>query len=337
MKTLVKSGSKISVLILFFLSACVPQKKVNEIESKFEKSEQDRKYLQGENRRLETENTELKAEIADLKERMLKVQTDTAQLGLNLRKIQLQADRLSKINDELLRNQANAQKGSEAENRKLLDELKVMQEELIIKEDDLKKLEKELNDKSTNLTKLSNELAKREKKIEELQRIIEEKDAAVNTLKEKVQQALLGFKDKGLTVEQSNGRIKVSMEAKLLFPKGSTNIDPEGAKALTELAKVLEDYKDITVLVEGHTDTDPIKGSATMKDNWDLSVLRATAVVRLMIEKSKLDPTMLTAAGRSEFIPVDPGESEAEKSKNRRIEILLSPNLDKLFEILEKN
>ena len=152
-------------------------------------------------------------------------------------------------------------------------------------------------------------------------------------LKNKVSNALLNFKDKGLTVEQKNGRIYVSMEAKLLFPSGSTTVNPEGKEALVDLAKVLEKQENITVLVEGHTDIDAYRGSGQIKDNWDLSVMRSTSVVKLMLENSTLDPTMLTAAGRGEFMPLDPAKTAEAKAKNRRIEIVLTPKFKNLIEI----
>ena len=160
--------------------------------------------------------------------------------------------------------------------------------------------------------------------------MIANKDSLVNALKDKVANALLGFKDKGLTVEQKNGKVYISMEAKLLFASGSTKVDKEGMKALIELSKVLQEQSDLEVLVEGHTDVDKMNSSSHPKDNWELSVLRATSVVKIMLENSSINPMTITAAGRSEFVPLDVNE----KSKNRRIEVILIPKLDELFEII---
>jgi chemotaxis protein MotB len=216
-----------------------------------------------------------------------------------------------------------------------MKELMIAQEELQVKEDMLRQLERDLNAKKESLDALEAQLQEREKKVQELQRLIDEKDKAVEDLKNKITQALLGFKDKGLTVETKNGRIQVSMEAKLLFPSGSTSINPDGKQALIDLSKVLEGQEQLTILVEGHTDTDPFRGRGEIADNWDLSVMRATAVVKIMLANSNLDPKILTAAGRSEYIPVDESDSPEAKAKNRRIEIILTPNLDQLFEILD--
>src|SRR5690606_26261440 len=147
-------------------------------------------------------------------------------------------------------------------------------------------------------------------------------------LKQKVANALKGFENRGLTVNEKNGKIYVSLEAKLLFASGSTKVEEEGKKALVELAKVLENEKDLEIIVEGHTDIDKLVSSVHPKNNWELSVLRSTSVIEILLANSKMDPTQLMAGGRSEFIPVDPND----KAKNRRIEIIISPNLNELSE-----
>ena len=150
-------------------------------------------------------------------------------------------------------------------------------------------------------------------------------------MKDKVAAALTGFTDKGLTVEQKNGKVYVSMEAKLLFPSGSTKVDSKGKEALVKLAKALEGVSDLEIVVEGHTDTDKMSSSSHPKNNWELSVLRATAVVEIMMANSTITPQILSASGRSEYHPVDPSD----KAKNRRIEVIITPNLDELFKIIE--
>jgi chemotaxis protein MotB len=218
------------------------------------------------------------------------------------------------------------------ENKKLLADLQKTQEELQMQEDELRILEGELNTKEANIAQMSSALEEREQRVKELEELIAKKDAAVNDLKNRVSEALLGFKDKGLTVEQKNGKVYVSLEAKLLFPSGSTSINEEGKKALIDLAKAIENEADLEVIVEGHTDTDKIRSNTIPSDNWELSVLRATAVVKIMVNNSAVEPKILSASGRSEYHPVD----EEDKSKNRRIEIILSPNLNELFDLIEQ-
>jgi chemotaxis protein MotB len=321
---------------LIAVSSCVSPKKVQEIKDNYTKSEDERKYLSKENQRLESETKEQNAEIKKFKKNLVALAEDTTSTGIELRRKAKEYDRVNRLNDQLLKKQSESSQLSAEENKKLLTELQLAQEELQKKEDALKKLERELNAKKDNLDQLSGALASREARVKELEDLIAQKDAAVRTLKEKVANALLNFKDKGLTVEQKNGRIYVSMEANLLFPSGSTSIQAEGKKALVDLAKVLEKQENITVLVEGHTDSDAYRGSGQIKDNWDLSVMRATAVVKIMVQNSSLNPTVLTAAGRGAFMPLDPATTAEAKAKNRRIEVILTPNLDQLFEILDR-
>ena len=209
-------------------------------------------------------------------------------------------------------------------------DLEKRKSDLLTLEDQLRDFEIDLNNKKVQLEVLSLELQKREKRVNELEQIIANKDAIVRALKEKVANALLGFRDKGLSVEEKDGKVYISMDAKLLFASGSTKVDSEGVKALKELAKVLEDQQDLEILVEGHTDTDKMKSNSHPVDNWELSVLRATSVVKIMLGNSKMDPTTVSASGRSQFIPID----TENKAKNRRIEVVLIPKLDELFEII---
>lgn len=318
------------MLAIALMTACVPARKYEELEAKQKQCAEELEALKSKVTGLETQNTELQALIPDLQENIARLKGDTTLLGKSLRLKEQQYDKINDLNNELIAKLEKLQKGSAEENQKLMTDLNATKLMLQQKEDELKLLEDELNKKKATLDQLSLELAAREKRVNELEDLIAKKDEAVNALKEKVANALLGFKDKGLTVEERNGKVYVSMEAKLLFPSGSTKIDQEGKKALVELAKVLQDQADLEVLVEGHTDTDALKSSAHPKNNWELSVLRATAVVEIMLENSSMDKTKITAAGRGEFVPVDPND----KAKNRRIEIILIPNLDELFEII---
>ena len=222
------------------------------------------------------------------------------------------------------------------ENRKLLEALRDTQTDLQRREDEVREIEQELQAKERRLNDLEDALKSREARVAELESIIAEKDATVRALKDRIAAALTGFIDKGIAVEQRNGKIYVSLEAQLLFPSGSTVVNAEGKGALIDLAKVIKDEQDITILVEGHTDSDPFTGSGVIKDNWDLSVMRATAVVRIMTENGGMAPSMLTAAGRGEFVPVADNSTKEGKAKNRRIEVVLTPNLDQLFEIINE-
>ncbi len=312
-------------------SSCVPNNKHLAVKEKAEKCEEELSALKSKFQTIETEHTELTVKVEDLGKRITRLNADTNTLGTSYRLMSSKNNDLNKLNNELFRKLEMLRSGSEAENRRLLAELEITRLELQRKEDALKILERELDAKKASLEASELELAKREARVKELEAIIKAKEAKEKALLEKVRAALLAFEGKGLTVEQRNGRIYVSMEAKLLFSSGSTKVGTEGKSALVKLAKVLQDQTDIEILVEGHTDTDKINSSSHPKDNWELSVLRATEVVKIMMGNSTINPKQLTAAGRGEYLPVDPSD----KSKNRRIEIILIPNLDALFEVLE--
>lgn len=319
-----------ALLGAFFFIGCVPARKYQEMEAKQKQCEEELNALKQNWQALEAQNKEYSAEIGVMGKAITKLEKDTSLLGQSLRIKELQYDKINALNDELISKLEKLQKGSQEENHKLMLQLEATRKELMKKEDELNVLSQQLDEKKASLDLLSKELEKREQRVKELEDLIAKKDEAVKLLKDKVANALLSFRDKGLTVEQKNGKVYISLEAKLLFPSGSTKVDNEGKKALVELAKVLQDQKDLEVLVEGHTDTDKLNSSTSPKNNWELSVLRATAVVEIMLENSKMDPKVLTAAGRSEFLPVD----ESNKAKNRRIEIILIPNLDELYKII---
>ncbi len=325
----------IAVSMLAF--SCVPMKQMQELEDKYDKCEENRKYLNSENTRMEKELAEAQSNLQKLERDIKELERDTARRGVEWRQLQYQYGKLRETNEELIDKQAQLTSGTQAENQKLLAELLKIQEDLQNKEDSLKLLAYDLKVKEEDLSLLGMELESREARVKELEDLLSQKDRAVRELKDQIKAALVGFEDKGITVEQRNGRVYVSMEAKLLFASGSTVVSTEGSKAVVQLAKALEGKMELTVLVEGHTDTDEMRGSGPIKDNWDLSVMRATSVVRIMLENSNLDPLVLTAAGRGEHNPVASNDTPEGKAKNRRIEVILTPNLDQLFEILENS
>ncbi|QKJ31158.1 OmpA family protein [Mucilaginibacter mali] len=192
------------------------------------------------------------------------------------------------------------------------------------------------NASSSKVTQLSGDLAKREARLKEVEDILRKRDEATNALKEKLQKALLGFTQNGLSVDIRNGKVYVSLTDKLLFPSGSIIIDDKGKQALKQLAAVLNKETDINMAVEGHTDDKKIKNLGQIKDNWDLSVLRATSVTRYLTEVENIDPHRLTATGKGEFQPIDTSNTPEGLARNRRIEIVLSPKLDELYNLITK-
>ena len=314
----------------FFFQGCVPARKFEEISEKQEVCAGELKTLKTLKTELQTENTELESINQQLKELTSRLIKDTTILGKSLRMKEKQYDKIDLLNKRIQDQLEMLQKGQSIEKQRLMADLEKRKSDLLILEDQQRAFEIELNNKKQQLEDMSIELQKREQRVNELEEIIANKDAMVRALKEKVANALLGFRDKGLSVIEKDGKVYISMDAKLLFASGSTKVDSEGIKALKELAKVLEDQKDLEILVEGHTDTDKMRSNSHPVDNWELSVLRATSVVKIMLKNSKMDPTTVSASGRSQFIPID----IENKAKNRRIEVVLIPKLDELFEII---
>lgn len=318
------------LIFSFIVQGCVPARKFEEVAEKQEICAKELKTLKTVKTELETENTELKSNNEQLYEANKKLTKDTTLLGKSMRMKEKQYDKIEVLNQRIQEQLEILQKGQTLEKQRLMADLEKRKLELLKMEDELRDLEIDLNSKKIDLENMSVELQKREKRVNELEEIIANKDAIVKALKDKVAKALLGFKDKGLTVEQKDGKVYVSMDAKLLFASGSTSVDAGGVKALKELAKVLEDQEELEILVEGHTDSDKMNSSSHPTDNWELSVLRATSVVKIMLKHSKMNPVNISASGRSEFIPVD----TENKAKNRRIEVVLIPKLDELFDII---
>lgn len=314
-------------LILF---ACVPARKFEEVQNRQKKCAAELEAYKTANMELENKNNELNAKFADMEKRIAALQNDTFIQGMSLRQLTENYNNINKTYQLLLDKNKELLSGNAEETKKLMKQLQVTQEELQRKEDALRALEKDLNTKTF-------ELSKREARVKELESIISKKDSAVKALKQKVQDALLGFENSGLTIEQKNGKVYVSLEESLLFSSGSYTVEQKGVEVLKKLAKVLEQNTDINILVEGHTDNVPYKGSGAIKDNWDLSVMRATSVVKIITSNSKVDPKRLEAAGKGEFMPIEVANTPEARKKNRRTDVILTPKLDELLQILETN
>lgn len=305
------------------IASCVTPQKYQDLLSKEQACSQElEKYKamaidnEAKAKNLTEERDVLLAEVSQLKK-------DTLELGTDYRILQTQYDKMVELNTTLEKEFTLSRSRDAIETAKLQANLEASILEAQRKEDALLKLEDELGRKQ----KL---LVDREQRVKELEEIIARQDAAVSALKTKVAEALHGFNDKGLTVEQKDGKIYVSLEAKLLFASGSTTVEAEGQKAIIELAKAIQGDDDLEIIVEGHTDADALNSAKHPKNNWELSVLRATAVVEIMLANSDINPAILSASGRSQYHPV----SETDKAKNRRIEVIISPNLNALFEII---
>ncbi|MEX1192096.1 MAG: OmpA family protein [Brumimicrobium sp.] len=311
------------IVSLMVLSACVPAKKYNDLLSKEKECSEELKKYKTSSLDNEAKLKTVEAEADLMRKSITTLKKDTSEMGQAYRSLRAQYKKAIDISTSVEKQLEEIK----SEDAKQLARMRADLESKIIetqrKEDALIELEKELKTKQRLLIE-------REERVKELEELIARKDQAVKELKERVAQALRGFTDKGLSVEEKDGKIYVSLEAKLLFASGSTLVEPEGKKAVIQLAKAIEDEQDLEIIVEGHTDTDKLSSRSHPKDNWELSVLRATSVVDIMTSNTGINPAILSASGRSEFHPVD----EFDKAKNRRIEVIISPNLDELFEMI---
>lgn len=235
------------------------------------------------------------------------------------------------------------------------DDLKSQKSDLLYKNDELTFKNNDLQEKYRNL--ISDNLSKtdrynralkaksdeldgkekllieREKSLVEMQKVIARQDSITKRLNGILRNALLGFNADELSVEIKNGKVYVSMSDKLLFKSGSSSVEDKGKDALKLLGDVLNKNAEVDILIEGHTDNVPIKTS-TYKDNWDLSVARATSIVRILANDYKIAPTRMTASGKGEYFPKADNETAEGRAKNRRTEIILSPKLDEIMELL---
>ena len=331
------------LLICILLISCIPSRQFDDVKSAKDRCEKELAELKAKQETFNAKEKELDVRLEDLTKQVKSLSSDTGSMGLTFRRLTSSYERLNQTYDKLLENNSQLMKGKDDDNKKLMGQYQSTQEELQKKEDRLRDSEIDLEKRKAEVEKLSSdmriyeeELNNKEKRVAELEAVLARKDSTVSALKEKVSSALLGFQDNGLTVSTKNGKVYVSLEERLLFESGSTVVDAKGVEALKKLAKVLERELDINVLIEGHTDNVPIK-SASIKDNWDLSVLRATSIVRIITTNSKVDPRSLTAAGRGEYFPIDKANTPEARRKNRRTEIILAPNLDELYKILGSN
>ena len=325
------------LLVSISLFACVPQRKFLDEQAKRENCEKELANYKSSSQSLETQLAELKNKITDSEKQLIGLQKDTGIIGTNYRHLTAKYDKLNDVNESLIDKYNKLLAGSNSESQKLSGQLSMTQEQLQRKEDDLKQLQIQLDQKKKDLDGLTAELKKREDRVKELEDVLKQKEESVNALKKKVSDALLGFEGKGLTITQKNGKVYVSLEESLLFATGKWAVQPKGVEVLKKLAKVLEANSDINVLVEGHTDDVPMKGLGDVKDNWDLSAVRATSVVKIITQNSSTDSKRLTAAGRGEFFPLDDSKTKEARAKNRRTEIILTPKLDELLKVLETN
>ncbi len=311
-------------------SSCVPGRQFNELESRFDETREENRVLSERLDEVESDNARMSEDLADFHRRVSRLREDTTALGIQLR-------RLQSAHDQFVRQSEQLMQGQTEETRQVLARLQETQADLQRREDELMRATRQMEDKEASLNLLMAEVEEKERRVVELEDILQRQDSLVRSLRTAVSNALLGFRDEGLSVEIRNGKVYVSMEERLLFATGSTRVDSQGERALSELSAVLAQHPDVNIMVEGHTDDVPFRPGGPIQDNWELSVLRATSILRILLASGDIDPQRVIAAGRGEFQPIDPADSPEARRRNRRTEIILTPQLDELFQIIEQH
>ncbi|MDD2821867.1 MAG: OmpA family protein [Flavobacterium sp.] len=305
----------IGLLLFALTTSCVSKKIYNDLESKYADLKKENRSMADENADLLKAKNQLELDGTALKSELEKAKSDYAKLKSDYEASQNKFKVLQDSYAALEKNSNDALQSNMKKNRDLLEQLEAKGKALAIEQE---------------------RLNKSAQRLQELEDLIAAKEASMKKLKETLSKALNSFEGKGLTVEQKNGKVYVSMENKLLFNSGSWAVGAEGKKAVIEVGKVLGDNPDISVLIEGHTDDDAFTASGPIADNWDLSTKRATAIVAILSENKKINKQNLTAAGRGEFSPLASNATAEGKAKNRRIEIILTPRLDEIAEMLNE-
>lgn len=313
----------IAAVVTVVFSGCVTKQKYQELENQYKNCNKDLSAMTAEKIDFENSAKELQNEVDRLNAQIEKLKNDTLAISRKLKQSERDYAKARKDYDDLLNDFSSLNKSNSDEISSLLADIDKMKQQL-------DERERELNSKSA-------ELEEKEKKLSELQKILDQKDAEVRLLKEKVAAALKGFEDSGLNVYEKNGKVYVSLNDKLLFASAKWEIEAAGEAALKEVAKILETDTTINVLIEGHTDNLAYKGTGQVKDNWDLSVMRATSVVKALLKFGDIAPQRISASGRGEYFPIDAADTPEARAKNRRTEIILTPKLDELFQIINNN
>ncbi len=301
------------------ISCVVPKKQFDELLAEKVKMEADMLDMQTDIAALTAKKDSLEVALETTSINKEATEKELAKATTDLSNLQAEHDKLQTYYNNALNNSGKMTRDMKEQHERLL----AMQETL--------------DEATHNSKQLEDSLMLREAKVAELERIVNESQNAIKELKGNLSAALLDFGKSDLTIEQRNGKIYVSLSEQLLFKSSSIQVDPKGVRALKQLASVLETTPDIHILIEGHTDNVPISGkSKYMQDNWDLSVLRATSIVKILVNAG-VKPNALTPAGRGKNLPVANNDTPEHKALNRRIEIIITPDLDKLFAILEQN
>lgn len=308
------------IALLLLLSSCVSSKIYEDLKTKYDDLKAENQSLMA---ALDGQGGQGEIHTVDnLRKEIEKLNAEKTALAMELSAVKNNHERLQASYDALEANSSSALTENLERNRALLEQLEAKEKALALEAARLNTLQQKLEDRS--------------QRVEELEGIIAAKDAQMRKLRDAISSALTNFEGNGLTVEQRDGKVYVSMENKLLFESGSWAVNARGREAVEALGTVLAQNKEIAVLIEGHTDNVPFGGNGNLNDNWDLSTKRATAIVTLLTENAGIPKDNLTAAGRGEYAPIAGNDTADGRAKNRRIEVILAPKLDALNKLLQE-
>ena len=301
-------------------TSCVSSKLYKELEGKYSNLKSDYDELSVNNDLKIQQKKELEQQLKSLQAFFDDVRSERNQLAQEVEALQKKYDNLDAAYSALEQNSSKSIEENAQKNRELLAQIEAKEQALTAENDRLMRLEADMQERA--------------QRIAELEALISAKDQAMTNLKNAISNALTAFEGRGLTIEQRDGKVYVSMENKLLFKSGSWAVGPEGKNAIQQLGSVLGQNPDIAVLIEGHTDNVPYSSGGQVENNWDLSTKRATAIIAILSENKNINLENLTAAGRSEYAPIATNETSEGKAKNRRIEVVLTPKLDEISKLL---
>jgi len=323
--------------------SCIPAKKFNDLQDKYYALQGEKLVKDSTIKAMTDDYVFCKTEYQKLYKEFLQLKEDSINLALAYETLkkdceQSKGDLQNRLSDKeknyntLIEDKQKT--GAELMQKEI--ELERKRLELETKALEIARKEKELMEMGQKNSGLTQELQKQLDKARDLEAKLEEQKKQSEALKESIKNALSGFNSNELTVENRNGKVYVSMSDKLLFKSGSTAVDPRGVEALGLLAKVINTNPTIIVNIEGHTDNVPLKGTGLIKDNWDLSLMRASSVLHILTGQYAVNPEQIVASGRGEYFPVSPNTTVEGKAKNRRTEIILTPKIDQILQLLEK-
>ncbi|MBO7125354.1 MAG: OmpA family protein [Bacteroidales bacterium] len=320
-------------LCVALLGSCVSKKQYNDM---LTRNQYDKDSLQWEINNCRKHLAKSTALEEKLEKNVVSLRADSLSKKRQIENLTSQNAELKQLNANLTNKQSAMIKQQAAESKKTLEELQAAREKLQTREDELDSIQLSLEQERKNLDKIraelgikDNEILAKNKQIAEMEEILRKKDSATVALRNKIEKALKGFEGQGLNIAQRDGKIYLVLDESLLFSVGKSDVAPKGLEVLKNLATVLEQNQDINIEIEGHTDN---TGGA--KINWELSTKRALAISQILLDNSKIDGKRITVSGRGQYCPVDESNTPEARAKNRRSEIILTPDLQELYDIL---